>query len=64
MSLAEFAKNELKVRLSYFQRDALEILERDPDAWQRILKPSTHEVRMVLEIFREWKNRYNSQVAC
>ncbi|MFD0587749.1 hypothetical protein ACFQZE_07020 [Paenibacillus sp. GCM10027627] len=64
MSLVDFANNELRVKLSFFQLDVLELLERDPDAWQRKLKPTTFEIKQVMDIYSEWENRNLNALNC
>jgi hypothetical protein len=64
MNLIKFAETELQLNLTYFQYDLLQLLEQDPDAWQRKLKPTTFDVRLVLEVYHQWKERQNSLVAC
>jgi hypothetical protein len=63
-NLVDFAKFELKLKLTPFQQDILGYLESDPDAWQRILKPKTHDIRLVLDVHRKWQEHMSSVVAC
>lgn len=64
MTLIEFAKHETNNRLSFSQLDLLELLDREPDVWLPKLPPANHEVRAVLKLFSEWKERQNDLVAC
>jgi hypothetical protein len=64
MNIIKFAETELKVSISNFQLDLLVLLENDSDAWHPKLKPATHEVKMVLDIYTKWKECQNSPVAC
>lgn len=64
MNIIKYAESELNLTLSNFQKDILEILVSDPDAFQRKLKPATHDVRLALDVYSKWKELQNSLVAC
>ena len=63
MDIIQYAENQLNLELTYFQRDALALLEQDPDAHKRIFKPR-HDMRLVLDIFKKWQEYNNNLVAC
>lgn len=63
MNIIKFTET-LKVKLTYFQLDMLELLEKDPDAWQPKMEPKTPEMRQLLNVYSQWKEHQNSLVAC
>jgi hypothetical protein len=64
LNITQFATEELRLKLTCLQLDLLTLLESDPDAWQRKLKPTTSETRLVLDVHKKWKEHLNRLVAC
>ncbi|GAA4880157.1 hypothetical protein GCM10023310_70430 [Paenibacillus vulneris] len=55
MNIVEFAENELKLKLTYFQQDLLQLLQSDPDSWFNSMRFDTLEMRQIRDVFLKWQ---------
>ncbi|NHN33419.1 hypothetical protein [Paenibacillus agricola] len=53
MTILEYAEKELQVKLSFLQKDLLQVLQQDSDYVQYVDKKS-HALVTVLDIYYKW----------
>jgi hypothetical protein len=62
MDIVKFAESELRLSLSYFQKDLLLTLQHNPEPLTHYLKPMTNDIKLALSVYEKWKE--HNTVAC